>query len=119
MFASRAARDHTLLRDVQTATSSAPVRIVAPSVSLTTLARGVAFLAALATLGCLKESSDDRPTREAVSAASASASGLPVIAPAATSADDGQWTMPQKDYANSRYSSLAEITPENAKNLKL
>ena len=120
MFASRAARHTTLLRDVQTATSSARVRVGVPIASLSsTMARGVALVAALATLGCLKESSDDRPTREAVSAASASASGLPVIAPAATSADDGQWTMPQKDYANSRYSSLAEITPENAKNLKL
>ncbi|MFN2603108.1 MAG: methanol/ethanol family PQQ-dependent dehydrogenase [Gemmatimonadaceae bacterium] len=33
--------------------------------------------------------------------------------------DDGQWPMAAKDYANSRYSSLNEITPQNAKNLKL
>ncbi|NUQ19874.1 MAG: PQQ-dependent dehydrogenase, methanol/ethanol family, partial [Gemmatimonadaceae bacterium] len=81
--------------------------------------RLAALSVALTLVACLKESSDDRPTKAAVSAAAASASGLPVIAPAATQADDGQWTMPQKDYANSRYSSLAEITPENAKNLKI
>jgi lanthanide-dependent methanol dehydrogenase len=33
-------------------------------------------------------------------------------------ADDGQWRMPSKDYASTRFSSLKEITPENAKNLK-
>ena len=33
--------------------------------------------------------------------------------------DDGQWTIPQKDYANTRYSGLAQITPQNAKDLKL
>ncbi|HEX4440599.1 MAG TPA: methanol/ethanol family PQQ-dependent dehydrogenase [Thermoanaerobaculia bacterium] len=33
-------------------------------------------------------------------------------------ADDGQWTMPAKDYASSRYSTLTEITPANAKELK-
>ncbi|WP_394845993.1 methanol/ethanol family PQQ-dependent dehydrogenase [Pendulispora brunnea] len=33
--------------------------------------------------------------------------------------DDGQWTMPAKDYANTRYSRLTQITPENVKDLKL
>src|ERR1051325_10741329 len=32
--------------------------------------------------------------------------------------DDGQWTMPGKDYGSTRYSSLAEITPANAARLK-
>ena len=93
-------------------TSSAPART----------SRGVALiaLASVALLtSCLKEQSDDRPVTAAVSSAASSATGLPTIAAAATSADDGQWLMPQKDYANSRYSALAEITPENAKNLKL
>src|SRR3569623_1609380 len=41
-------------------------------------------------------------------------------APAASSPrDDGQWTMPSKDYANTRYSELSEITPQNARNLKV
>ncbi|MBI4500031.1 MAG: PQQ-dependent dehydrogenase, methanol/ethanol family [Gemmatimonadetes bacterium] len=46
---------------------------------------------------------------------------LTVLAPRATSAqgrDDGQWTMPGKDYASTRYSALAQITPANASSLK-
>src|SRR4051794_25443359 len=35
------------------------------------------------------------------------------------SAEDGQWLMPAKDYANTRYSGLTEITPANVANLKL
>lgn len=34
-------------------------------------------------------------------------------------ADSGEWPMPTKDYANSRYSGLNQINTENAKNLKL
>jgi PQQ-dependent dehydrogenase (methanol/ethanol family) len=33
--------------------------------------------------------------------------------------DDGQWTMPSKNYASTRFSSQAEITPQNAKDLKV
>lgn len=33
--------------------------------------------------------------------------------------DDGQWTMPAKDYASTRYSGLDQITTETAKDLKL
>jgi PQQ-dependent dehydrogenase (methanol/ethanol family) len=33
-------------------------------------------------------------------------------------ADDGQWTMPSKNYASTRFSSLTEITLENVKTLK-
>jgi len=47
----------------------------------------------------------------------------PLPAPPATSVnqpvDDGQWVMAAKDYANTRYSGLKEITPANASNLKL
>jgi PQQ-dependent dehydrogenase (methanol/ethanol family) len=35
------------------------------------------------------------------------------------SSDEGQWTMPARDYASSRYSELREITAENAKNLRV
>jgi PQQ-dependent dehydrogenase (methanol/ethanol family) len=31
--------------------------------------------------------------------------------------DDGQWTMPSKNYASTRFSALTEITPGNVKNL--
>jgi PQQ-dependent dehydrogenase (methanol/ethanol family) len=33
--------------------------------------------------------------------------------------DDGQWTMPSKNYASTRFSSQSEITPQNAKDLKV
>jgi glucose dehydrogenase len=33
--------------------------------------------------------------------------------------DDGQWSMPSKNYAATRYSSLTEITPDNVKKLEL
>src|SRR3954467_1116458 len=36
-----------------------------------------------------------------------------------TVADDGQWLMAAKDYANTRYSALKEITTENASHLQL
>ena len=51
----------------------------------------------------------------APAAASAARAALPSWVPA----DDGQWTMPAKDYASSRYSSLDQITAANAKNLKV
>lgn len=34
-------------------------------------------------------------------------------------ADDGQWTMPAKDFANTRYSALDQITPANIANLRV
>src|SRR6187551_1647029 len=45
----------------------------------------------------------------------------PAIAPPAAAAppDDGQWTMPAKNYASTRYSELAEITTENVKELQV
>lgn len=43
--------------------------------------------------------------------------GRTVAAPAAAPKDDGQWLMPAKNYAATRYTTLAEITPANAKNL--
>ena len=37
--------------------------------------------------------------------------------PANAPADDGQWSMPSKNYASTRFSSLNEITPQNVRNL--
>ena len=50
----------------------------------------------------------------AATIASASDAGA---ATTATNADDGQWTMPSKDYAATRYSALATITSGNAGSL--
>ncbi|MDQ3995816.1 MAG: methanol/ethanol family PQQ-dependent dehydrogenase [Gemmatimonadota bacterium] len=75
----------------------------------------------LATLlpGCLKEPSDERPVRAAAATSSAAFAGSPVIAPAATAPEDGQWVRPAKDYASSRYSGLTEITTDNVARLGL
>ncbi|MEA3002230.1 MAG: lanthanide-dependent methanol dehydrogenase, partial [Sphingomonadales bacterium] len=40
-------------------------------------------------------------------------------APAATAPEDGQWTMPSKDYASTRYSGLNQINRQNVARLKL
>lgn len=39
--------------------------------------------------------------------------------PSTLEAEDGQWTMPAKNYSSTRFSGLNEITPGNAQNLKL
>jgi PQQ-dependent dehydrogenase (methanol/ethanol family) len=38
---------------------------------------------------------------------------------AAAQAEDGEWRMPAKDYASTRYSALGDITAANVRNLKL
>jgi PQQ-dependent dehydrogenase (methanol/ethanol family) len=42
-----------------------------------------------------------------------------MAARAAPPADDGQWTMAAKDYASTRYSALDQVTPSNARHLKV
>ena len=36
-----------------------------------------------------------------------------------SAADDGQWTMPARNYASTRYSGLNQITTENVKQLQV
>src|SRR5690242_12143322 len=47
--------------------------------------------------------------------------GGPHAVPAASAspADDGNWVMPGKDYAASRFSGLSQITPANVKKMSL
>src|ERR1700733_4179089 len=47
----------------------------------------------------------------------AAAGGAHAAAAAGREASDGQWTMPSKDYAATRYSELKDITPQNAHSL--
>jgi lanthanide-dependent methanol dehydrogenase len=58
-------------------------------------------------------------TREIVASVCLACFGLQIpFAHAKPAADeDGQWTMPAKDYANTRYSTLAQITRSNAHGL--
>lgn len=44
---------------------------------------------------------------------------LAVPAPSASPPDDGNWTMPGKDYAHTRYSALNQVTAANVGQLKL
>ena len=44
--------------------------------------------------------------------------GRTVAPEAAAPPDDGQWTMPQKNYAATRYSAMSEINPRNVGNLR-
>ena len=81
-------------------------------------ATGVVFIAGLS--GCTS-SSDTSPSRD--SGGVAKATGAPVQVagarigvPRTTAA--GEWQMPAGDYASSRFSDLAQITPANAANLK-
>jgi lanthanide-dependent methanol dehydrogenase len=46
------------------------------------------------------------------------AAGLALFC-AAAQAEDGEWRMPAKDYASTRYSGLGDITAANVRNLKL
>ncbi len=55
-----------------------------------------------------------RPAVAAMLAALGCLSALPSGQGLAQTGADGEWTMPAKDYASTRYSELAEITPANA-----
>ncbi|HEX6576202.1 MAG TPA: PQQ-binding-like beta-propeller repeat protein, partial [Gemmatimonadaceae bacterium] len=83
------------------------------------LGYAVASAALLVSLACSR--GDERtvtPTQAgASSVAPAGAAGGAINGDA--SADDGQWTMPAKNYASTRYSSLNQITPANVASLKI
>ncbi len=78
-----------------------------------TLLASLALLA-LAPAGCEKHVKAS-PKRDIGRLSAASA----VTLRAGSAPDDGQWTMPAKDYENTRYTSLSDITRDNVKNLKL
>ena len=60
------------------------------------------------------------PTAQPQTAQQASNPGQATAPPsAAPSEEDGQWTMPAKNYASTRYSGLNDINTENVKNLKV
>jgi lanthanide-dependent methanol dehydrogenase len=69
-------------------------------------------------LGCTSESprAPARPDRSRLTSQLPGRVGLPDSTPSAK-ADDGQWTMAPRDYANTRYSGLDQITMANAREL--
>jgi alcohol dehydrogenase (cytochrome c) len=72
-------------------------------------------LLTLAILGCKSKSQSSAPGLEPGTTAPGAAQATLI----SNTPDDGQWTMPAKDYASTRYSALDQIKPENAVSLKL
>src|SRR5215207_4314836 len=72
--------------------------------------------AVLVLVGCSR--SPDRPGDSAQHTTSLP-SRVPATATLDSSADDGQWTMPARNYASTRYSALTQITGQNVAQLKL
>jgi PQQ-dependent dehydrogenase (methanol/ethanol family) len=80
------------------------------------------LMLALTAAGCRTRSeSQKQPTPKAMSTQSASVAGARVAAqvPGQSVPDDGQWLMPAKNYASTRYSELGEINTQTVKNLKV
>src|SRR3954470_10983177 len=76
---------------------------------------GFAVLAAALSSACNRQPSQSTSP----SAPPATAGARAVPAAAASPADDGNWTMPGKDYASTRFSGLNEITPANVGKLQV
>jgi PQQ-dependent dehydrogenase (methanol/ethanol family) len=74
---------------------------------------GCIALTVLIMAGCRAEDSPGRGTP------APQAAGGPRSQASAPQADDGQWLMPAKDYASTRYSGLDQINAGNVKNLKV
>ena len=62
--------------------------------------------------GCRKESAHQTAPLSKTPAAPATVAGNPT-------SDDGQWVVPAKDYANTRFSALDQINAGNVRNLKV
>src|SRR4051812_23424932 len=69
----------------------------------------------LSSLSCSRKPS----AQQSQTPPSQQASTLPTGASSSAEQEDGQWTMPAKNYASTRYSGLNEINAENVKNLKV
>ena len=80
-----------------------------PSVSAASIA--VAGATAFAVTACGK------PSATSASQDSALVSGARIGVAPPTGVSDGEWSLPGRDYANSRFSNLSQITPANAANL--
>ena len=75
-------------------------------------------LTLVSTLGCSREA----PARDVAATSSTPAATPSTGRPAdsgTAAADDGQWVMAAKDYANTRFSGLGEITAANVRNLRV
>jgi PQQ-dependent dehydrogenase (methanol/ethanol family) len=74
---------------------------------------------ALATVACRTESEAQKQKTPLPSSSRNTAMNGAQVASQPPGQDDGQWLMPAKNYASTRYSELAEINTQNARNLKV
>jgi PQQ-dependent dehydrogenase (methanol/ethanol family) len=82
---------------------------------LRTAVLGFAVLAAALSSACNRQ-----PSQSTSASAPERVGGARAVpAAAASPADDGNWTMPGKDYASTRFSALNEITPANVGKLQV
>src|SRR5437762_10839906 len=72
-----------------------------------------------ATVVCALKSAGLCAALAALTAILAAQESLPIPPSSAAPAEDGQWTMPAKNYASTRYTGLEEITRDNIKNLRV
>src|SRR4051794_24447598 len=75
-----------------------------------------AALAAAVLSSCNKRSQENSGPPQAPSSTAALLAAPP---PAASPADNGNWEMPGKDYASTRFSALNQITPANVGRLSV
>jgi PQQ-dependent dehydrogenase (methanol/ethanol family) len=78
----------------------------------------IAALALVLIIAAVVWTRSDRATIQANQSAYANANKA-IPATAASPPDDGNWTMPAKDYAATRFSGLTQITPANVAKLKV
>jgi PQQ-dependent dehydrogenase (methanol/ethanol family) len=76
----------------------------------------IAVIALVVIIGAVVWAVSTRRTNSTAQPSSASA-GKVIPASAASPRDDGNWTMPGKDYASTRFSGLTDINPSNVRNL--
>jgi PQQ-dependent dehydrogenase (methanol/ethanol family) len=71
----------------------------------------------LCLLGCNRSPATQGSAQQGYAQIGSGPHALPPVA--ASPADDGNWTMPGKDYASTRFSGLKQITPANVRGLSL
>jgi lanthanide-dependent methanol dehydrogenase len=76
----------------------------------------IIIVALLLPLACSNKSSEQQAQQQPPTGEQ---TGQSVSMPLASAPEDGQWIMPQKDYANTRFSGLDEINTDNVKNLRV
>jgi PQQ-dependent dehydrogenase (methanol/ethanol family) len=94
---------------------------ISSSVSLSAFAIFIVVFSLAASLSSCSRKNPDRSRSVATSqtATQISQAGGVAVPSFANVAEDGQWTMPAKDYASTRYSGLDEINTGNVRNLKV